>query len=486
MSKLDCAVLLAAPFLIAAAAGAADPHNHQLEDAPTEKVHACYPGENGHLTGQLVEMPVEEGFLEIQQQLESRRGGPDNRLDLVFVGDGYTAGQMNTYHSHVNTYHSHVNTITNQFFNYEPYKSYEPYFRVTAVEVVSVDSGVDNDTSQNVSRNTALDMAYWCSGIERLLCVSVSKAYSHANAGAPDVDQVLAVANSSKYGGAGYPSSNLGTLAGANGSAVDIAIHENGHSLGDLADEYTYGGPSNYTGGDPSSSNASIYTQSQQTSQSRKWYQWMGTSRAGFDGPVGAYEGANYSVTGIYRPSNNSMMRSLGRPFNLPSAEKLIKEIYREVNPIDGGLANGSTVDVSEDLWITPMQPIGHDLDIEWIIDGVSEPLFDSMSSINLSSYGLDGGSHTVEVRVVDNTSMVRDESIRDQFLSQTRSFTVTTTPCITPANLNGDSVLDIFDLFEFIVLFTLNDISADYSGDGVLDIIDLFSFISIFNAGCP
>ena len=477
MLKIARAMGVVVPMGLVAAAGAAEPHGDHLDGVLTEGVHVCYPGEDGLLTGQIVEMPIAPSVIEMQGRGKSRGNG-DNRMDLVFVGDGYTSNQMGLYHQH-------VDNIVDDFFRYEPYTSYEPYFRITAVEVVSNDSGVDNDPSQGISRDTALDMAYWGNGIERLLIVNVSKAYSFANT-APDVDQVLAVANSSKYGGAGYPSSNLGTVAGANGSAVDVAIHENGHSLGDLADEYTYGGSTTYTGSEPSDANASKLTEAQQTAQQRKWYRWMGTSIPGFDGPTGTYEGAVYSQLGVYRPSNNSMMRALGRPFNLPSTEKLIREIYREVSPIDAATDSG-TVDEGGTLSVTPMRPSGHDLQIIWEIDGaISFPLTGS-ESIDISSLGLTPGEHTIDLTVVDNTPWVRDPVIRDAFLTDTRSYIVTISGCASPADLNGDGLLDVFDVFAYLDAFNAGDLgAADMNADGTLDIFDVFAFLDVFNAGCP
>ena len=45
----------------------------------------------------------------------------------------------------------------------------------------------------------------------------------------------------------------------------------------------------------------------------RKWWRWIGeTSPDG--GVVGSYEGGGYYKLGIYRPTENSLMRSLGKP----------------------------------------------------------------------------------------------------------------------------------------------------------------------------
>ena len=186
--------------------------HHHDQGAGHDIVHGCWGDAHGNLEGGQFFLPKDPQAQAIIDRIESARGGvADNRVDLVIVGDGYTAGEMGTFHED-------AGRISDSLFRYEPFTSYENYFRITAVEVISNESGVDNDTQRTISRDTALDMSYWCGGTERLLCVNVGKAYAAA-ASAPDIDQVIAIANSTKYGGAGYPSNNLGTAAGGNSAA---------------------------------------------------------------------------------------------------------------------------------------------------------------------------------------------------------------------------------------------------------------------------
>ena len=459
----------------------AHPPAHSPADHPgagSETVHVCWPIDaSGSLTGLTLEYPLDPA---VSQMLNPRERGnaADNRVDLVFVGDGYTASEMGQYASD-------VANVTSNFFSYEPFIAYEPYFRITRVDVVSAESGVDNDPTQGVLRDTALDMGYWCSGIERLLCVNTGKAYNAiAAAGVPDVDQVLALSNSSKYGGAGYSGSNLGTAAGQNGSAVEIAIHEMGHSLGNLADEYTYGGPQVYAGREPGAANSSIYDSAAQAAQQRKWHRWLGASSdPRFDDPIGTYEGASYSELGIYRPSNNSMMRSLFRQFNQPSAEAIIRAIYQEVSPIDDATPPGQYTQ-DDTLGVTPMQPIGHTLEITWTVNGTDRPEFNGQTSLAVGSLGLAEGSHTVGVRVVDQTDMARDPFIRDTYMTDQRTWSVEV-GCVPLADLSGDGVVDNGDIGVFVTLFLASDLAADFNGDGVIDNGDIGAFIQAFLNPC-
>jgi Subtilase family len=52
--------------------------------------------------------------------------------------------------------------------------------------------------------------------------------------------------------------------------------------------------------------------------------------------------------------------------------------------------------------------------------------------------------------------------------------------------DLNGDGVLNFFDISTFINAFAANDPIADLNGDGSFDFFDVSLFINAFGAGCP
>jgi len=397
-------------------------------------------------------------------------GSPSNRVDLVFVGDGYQESELGVYAAN-------CQSGLNDLFTFTPFAEYANFFNAHRVEVISEDSGVDNDPDPGILRDTALNMGYWCNNIERLLCVNTFLAYQYAD-NAPDVDQVFAVANSTKYGGAGYPSADLGTYAGGNGLAPQIAIHELGHSMGDLADEYTYGGPVVWPGGEPSPVNASIFEDVDMQSMQRKWWDWLGSSDEG--GVCGTFEGCNYSEQGIYRPTNNSMMRNLNRPFNNVSIEALILEIYRLVDPIDGASPPG-VYNSSNTIEIQTVDPIGHALSIQWYADGQPVPGANG-KTFSSSAYPLGAGSHQVSVTVVDNTPMVRDEAARQNLMTSSRSgWTVNS----LVGDINGDCAVDTADLGGLVGAFGQSGPFGDLNGDGVVDTADLGLLITNFDQTC-
>lgn len=54
------------------------------------------------------------------------------------------------------------------------------------------------------------------------------------------------------------------------------------------------------------------------------------------------------------------------------------------------------------------------------------------------------------------------------------------------PPDLNGDGMLNFFDISAFLTAFANADPSADFSGDGLFNFFDISSFLQAFAAGCP
>ena len=471
--------VFAAAGLVCGGGAMADPSG----GAAHEDVHYCFPGEHGslELRGGVERIRVDETVerhLDAKAAARAASGTIGERLDVVFVGDGYTAAEQSLFHAD-------AQSVEASLFSYEPFKAYRDYFAIHRVEVISNESGVDNDPL-GVFRDTALGMTYWCNNIERLLCVDVGAAYAAASA-APDIDQVIALANSSKYGGAGYTTSNLGTASGGNSLAADIVIHELGHSLGDLADEYTYGGPTTYNGAEPGDANVSIYDAPQMISLDTKWADWIGSNDPRFDGPVDTFEGGMYSVFGIYRPTNNSMMRALGRPFNAPSAEALIIEVYREVSTIDGFTSNAQLIPADQTVSVVPMQPIGHSLDIEWSVDGAIVA-GETGPTLDLSTLGITE-QVVVTATVTDNTDMVRNEDARAALMTDSVSWGVVPSDDPCAGDTDGDGVVGLDDLLA--VLGGFGEVTGggaaagDLDGSGVVGLEDLLAVLSAFGGSC-
>lgn len=402
-------------------------------------------------------------------------GPSSNRIDIVILGDGYTSAQMGTYATH-------VNSVVNGFFSQEPLSAYRTFFNVHRVDVTSVESGVD-EIDLNIFRNTALGMAYGCFNIDRLLCINVGTASSAAQS-APDVEQILALANSTRYGGAGYPANDLGTLAGNNGSSLEIALHEFGHSFADLADEYDYDDGTTYTGGELGEPNVSIYNATTMLNQQRKWWRWLDLAN------VDAYQGAAYYEFGINRPTFNSKMRSLGVPFEQVNVEQFVLSMYEIVNPIDDATPTTPSPTLAcTQFFVDTLDPFSHALSVQWSIDNVDVPGATG-HTFTPDTTTLSFGYHTLRVRVVDNTTRVRDEAIRTQHMTETRMWQI-----FVPApygDVTLDGLINLDDILCTIAAFTnpANCPEADLApcnGNGMINLDDILKSLAAFsgNADC-
>ncbi|MEV6653205.1 M64 family metallopeptidase [Streptomyces sp. NPDC051219] len=346
-------------------------------------------------------------------------GSTADRLDVVVIGDGYTAAELAQFHTDTKEKWAEVLAV-------EPYTTYRSLFNVWTVDAVSRQSGVSGDPDRATVRDTALGSYFWCDDIERLLCIDQTKVDSYV-AMAPEADLVIVLANSTKYGGAGYNERSqtfgyegIATASAGNERSGQVAIHETGHSLGKLADEYFYPGYpgyEQYTGPEPADVNVSTLTADHMAAQRAKWHRWLGEASPD-GGAVGAYEGGGYFVKGLYRPTDNSLMRVLGRPFNLPGLEAMIAGFYRHATVATAVTPTDRTLRARHTAEITVPRLTGADakqLTVRWYLDGKELKRFAGRTELRVAELGpklLDFEKHKLTVTVVDRTDSVRNPEI--------------------------------------------------------------------------
>jgi len=323
-------------------------------------------------------------------------------IDLVIVGDGYTAAERARFF--LDAEHTARGLLGS-----ETYRAYRPVFNVWAVFTPSEQSGAD-DPSLGVFADTAFDASYDTSGIDYLLAVNTGKVFAELNDRFPENDLSICIVNAKPYGGSGGPVA----VVSLDVNSLEIVRHELGHTLAALADEYTVPFPG-YPDGDPEPNVASAAHL-----DPVKWEHWLTpgveiptpeTAVAGPHEPIGAYEGARYKTTGVFRPAPACLMRELHVPFCPVCAEAMVKR-FSELSRLIDAPSPASPLIVPGDgaVDLTATVPALADLTFTWTIDGELLPTSGATLTLDPAAGALAEGTHEVTLTVYDASPLVRSD----------------------------------------------------------------------------
>lgn len=379
------------------------------------------------------DVPSKFSALSKRAKVRSESATSPNRLDLLIVGDGYTAEQESRFHGD-------VEKMANEFFSIEPYKTYRSYMNVNSLFVPSEEEGADHphcsdpspDPKEGTFVDTAFDATFCTAEILRLLTVATWKV-ELAAAAVPDWDMLLVLVNDPLYGGAGGSIS----VVSRNDHATSVLQHEFGHTFSRLDDEYSSPLPGEPllcgdTDDAPYRCGPNI---TDQTSRALiKWSPWIDPSTPlptppSFGG-IGLFLGGNYSTVGQYRPKNECLM-NLGKFFCEICSQEFVRRIYEGWGgvPVDGVSPIESVTPAPGGIRVTPGVPIEFHasllrstedaLQIEWLVNG-------AVVSSGAASFTHvpEGGTTSIELRVTDRTAMVHPQ-MANGLLTKSRTWTL-------------------------------------------------------------
>jgi hypothetical protein len=248
------------------------------------------------------------------------------RMDVVFVGDGYTALEMDKWRAD-------AQKVINGFMADPLLAANRGTINVRRVDVASTQSGVD-EPDKGIYRTTAMDGAFNCANIARLLCVNETKVFNIVGSVlAPDArDIVVVISNSTRYGGSGGEVAAMSM----NAQSIEVALHEIGHTAFGLADEYEYGTCD--TSREPAEGDVSrVGTRSVKWASLIKSTTTVPTTPGQYpNGTVGTFQGARYCSSGMFRPTENSRMRTLNYPWHAVN-EGLAARVFAQYGGSSGG-----------------------------------------------------------------------------------------------------------------------------------------------------
>ena len=254
-----------------------------------------------------------DGEVVTLQQATKGRG-----IDIVFVGNCFVDKDMEP----DGKYEQKMREAMEQFFALEPYTSLRDRFNVYAVKAVSANAELFEGTKHAI--NTNEDAFKYAQKVTTLIPdrpMRVNVIYNSYNAGR----SITTMYEDHSYVAHMFTGVNL------------ILNHEGGgHGIGRLYDEYVE------TQGSSASQEWKDYYEMMWTDYGRganidvhsdvtktRWARFAADSRYASEG-LGAFEGGGLFEFGIYRPTQNSMMRFNNCPFNAPSREAIYKYVMQE------------------------------------------------------------------------------------------------------------------------------------------------------------
>jgi hypothetical protein len=365
-------------------------------------------------------------------------GPTTNRVNLVMFSEGYTNGQLAAF----------LNDATNTanfFLSAEPYAEYSNYFNVFAIFTNSAHSGSTHLIYQHYVAGYTYFNSSYDSSSDYYITIPPNTVDPNPSHGQGEINSLLwtnyrsifpgtnnnlpaLLVNDPVDGGSDGGSSDYGhTAISSIGNVSYILVHESGHTLGGLGDEYTRAYPGYPT--NDVEPNTTV-----QTNYSKiKWNAWISNSTPvptpltiGYETAVGLFLGAHYHTNGWYRPYENCCMQSFGVGFCPVCQQTLVRAIYAKARPMDSHSPGTNSLTVTSPtnlaFSLKLLQPATHNLNVQWrtngvVVGGATSP------ALSLWWAQLGNGTNKVEADVWDATSMVLTDT--NNVLKQTNVWTV-------------------------------------------------------------
>lgn len=255
-----------------------------------------------------------DGEVQILQKATKGKG-----INLIFMGEAFVDKDMGDN----GLYEQVMQKAVDQYFAYEPLKSFRDRFNVYSVKVISPNAEFYPNALHRINEDNAVCFEYArkIPGLEDAPYQMISVIYNKGCTGRSYTSMY--------YGDRSYVSYMMEGVS-------DVLNHEAcGHGLGRLMDEYVEPGNENEILPDfereEMDNEWNLYNWGanvdwRSTPKEVKWAHFLEDTRYAGEN-LGLYEGSYLYGKGAYRPTENSMMRFNDSPFNAPSRERIYQVI---------------------------------------------------------------------------------------------------------------------------------------------------------------
>ena len=251
-------------------------------------------------------------------------------IDVVFVGDAFADKDQNLFNKY-------VELGEEAFFTEEPFRSTKDRFNIYRIGSVSK-NGIIAQEGGDTKFSAQFGQGTYIGGDNNLV-------NSFVKASIPSVNLtktiIFVIINKAKYAGTCHMYSNNQAVCyvplcrNENEYAQTLRHEGCGHGFGKLADEYFYDSMGRIPDDEVSELKKwkgfayGFYENVDLTSDPNTilWSKFISDSR--YSGKVDVYEGGYTYPYGVYRPTDNSIMRYNTGGFNAPSREAIYKKIMK-------------------------------------------------------------------------------------------------------------------------------------------------------------
>ena len=246
-------------------------------------------------------------------------------IHIAYVAEGYQENEMDIFLND-------AREATEALFAHEPFKSLRERFHIIAVKSPSIDSGTSSPR-HGIWRNTALHSHFDTFYSERYLTTLNLKDLHNWLGGTP-YEHIIVLVNTEQYGGGGILNSyNLSMTH--HRLFKPVVVHEFGHSFAGLGDEYAYEQeqipmyPHDVEPWEPNLTTMVDFASKWQDMVSKKTPipTPESTNKKTIEQRVGVFEGAGYSLKGVYRGCQDCRMRTNENPVFCPVCDRAIRRL---------------------------------------------------------------------------------------------------------------------------------------------------------------
>lgn len=251
-------------------------------------------------------------------------GYSSKKLDIVFLPEGYSNLEKDKFHKDCLKFADYL-------FEYEPFSQNKDNINIWGIDAYTKDSGIDIP-ADSIWKNSILNSSFYTFNSERYLMTMDNKSVRNYASNVP-YDQIYILVNTDKYGG-GAIYNYYSTAAVDNRLSKNIFIHEFGHGLAGLADEY-YTSDVAYQNFYPLEVEPWEPNITTLVNFDLKWKSLLNEeiqipTKIDSSSPLktGVYEGGGYVAKGVYRSTPSSLMKGWDvDEFNEVSKRAILKII---------------------------------------------------------------------------------------------------------------------------------------------------------------